>query len=301
MYLLNAGVPELVKWAGLKILWLSACAGPNPVSRISFYYKMSSKKDLILLISLIFCLFVLDYPLLDKGLDNFLKEQEYGIVERVVDGDTLIINGNSTRLLGINTPERGEKYYTQAKSFLENLTLNKTVRIEYSNEKEDLYGRKLAYIFLNEMNVNEEVVRNGFGNLYILDYSKYNFKLKERWQECIEKNINLCEKSQDICTKCINLKELNVKEQKVILKNNCLLKCNLSNWSIKDEGRKKFIFSEISLNSLEEIQIIVSNDTQIEDNSTNLYWKNQDYVWTKSGDTLFLRDKQGFLVLWKNY
>jgi len=262
---------------------------------------MSSKKDLILLISLIFCLFVLDYPLLDKGLDNFLKEQEYGIVERVVDGDTLIINGNSTRLLGINTPERGEKYYTQAKSFLENLTLNKTVRIEYSNEKEDLYGRKLAYIFLNEMNVNEEVVRNGFGNLYILDYSKYNFKLKERWQECIEKNINLCEKSQDICTKCINLKELNVKEQKVILKNNCLLKCNLSNWSIKDEGRKKFIFSEISLNSLEEIQIIVSNDTQIEDNSTNLYWKNQDYVWTKSGDTLFLRDKQGFLVLWKNY
>lgn len=32
--ILDAGVPELVKWAGLKILWLSACAGSNPVSRI---------------------------------------------------------------------------------------------------------------------------------------------------------------------------------------------------------------------------------------------------------------------------
>jgi hypothetical protein len=31
----------VVKRAGLKILWLSACAGPNPVSRINFIYSLS--------------------------------------------------------------------------------------------------------------------------------------------------------------------------------------------------------------------------------------------------------------------
>jgi len=30
-------------------------------------------------------------------------------------------------------------------------------------------------------------------------------------------------------------------------------------------------------------------------------WKKKDYVWTKTGDSLFLRDSKGKLVLWKSY
>jgi len=30
-----------------------------------------------------------------------------------------------------------------------------------------------------------------------------------------------------------------------------------------------------------------------------LFWKNEDYVWAKTGDTLFLRDGKGKLVLWE--
>ena len=39
---------------------------------------------------------------------EFPKEAK---VKRVIDGDTVVVDGVSVRLLGINTPERGEKLY----------------------------------------------------------------------------------------------------------------------------------------------------------------------------------------------
>jgi len=138
-----------------------------------------------------------------------------------VDGDTLIINGNSTRLLGINTPERGEKYYNEAKNFLSELVLNKTVKLEYIEDRYDLYKRTLAYIILDDKNINSEIVRSGFANLYIYNSDKYTGELKRAWQECIENNKYLCEKSNNECAKCIELKELDVKTQTLVLYNNC--------------------------------------------------------------------------------
>ena len=32
-----------------------------------------------------------------------------------------------------------------------------------------------------------------------------------------------------------------------------------------------------------------------------LFWTGEDYVWTDSGDTIFLRDEKGKLVFWENY
>ena len=82
-------------------------------------------KYIFLLFSVIILLVSINYSYLDKSLEDFLTEYESAFVERVVDGDTLIANNESVRLLGINSPERGEEYYLEAKRFLENLTFNK--------------------------------------------------------------------------------------------------------------------------------------------------------------------------------
>ena len=50
-------------------------------------------------------------------------------VRRVIDGDTIVAESRSIRLLGINTPERGEEYYLEAKEFLEDyLYINQKLR-----------------------------------------------------------------------------------------------------------------------------------------------------------------------------
>lgn len=257
---------------------------------------MDKKSKKILLIGLIFLVFVLNYNFLDNRLENFFKDYEEGIVERVVDGDTLIINGNSTRLLGINTPEKGEKGYNEAREFLEKELLNKTVRLEFGKDRFDIYNRKLGYVIFNEENINIKTIEKGYANLYIVDRDEYSEKLKQAWQICLKNNKNLCEKSYDKCANCVLLNSIDLEKQQIELYNNCNFSCYLTNWTIKDEGRKKFIFPEYNLKAYDYVRVIVGNKTS---DLNNLYWKRGDYVWTKTGDSLFLRDGYGGLVLWK--
>ena len=56
--------------------------------------------------------------------------KETVIASRIIDGDTIVVNNVSIRLLGMNTPERGEKYYQEAKNYLALLISNKTIWLE---------------------------------------------------------------------------------------------------------------------------------------------------------------------------
>jgi micrococcal nuclease len=230
---------------------------------------------------------------------NFLSDSKILKIDRIIDGDTVEVNGTSIRLLGMNTPERGELYYSEAKEFLEKLILNKTVMLESGKEEYDRYNRMLAYIFLNRENINLKLVEEGFANFYFPSGKDIHYnKFIEAWNICIENNKNLCEHSNNVCSKCIELKELYHKNQEISFYNKCDFDCELTNWNIKDEGRKNFIFPEFVLKSKGQIKIIVNEGL---DDKYNLFWGNEEYVWTKSGDTLFLRDSAGKLVLWESY
>jgi len=255
---------------------------------------MNRKRQIILLIVLISLLFFINYPFLDSAVESFLLKNEKGLVERVVDGDTIIVNGDSVRLLGINCPEKGERYYEEAKEFLENSVLNKKVRLE--GIENDMYFRKLRYVFLGSENVNLKMVEEGLANVYILDDKNYEKELRDAWEECILKNKNLCEKSLDKCADCIGLRKFD--NQEVVFYNRCDFDCDLNGWTIKDEGRKKFVFEDFILDKDKEVKIIVGEGIN---NGNILFWKGEDYVWTSTGDTLFLRDSEGRLVLWEMY
>src|SRR3989344_5970003 len=111
----------------------------------------SRKKQIQLLFLLILILFAINYNFIDRTLENFLETKETAFVSRVIDGDTIEVligeKKESVRLLGINTPERGEVLYEEAKKFLEELSLNKSVRLEFGRDKYDRYNRTLAYVF----------------------------------------------------------------------------------------------------------------------------------------------------------
>jgi micrococcal nuclease len=94
-------------------------------------------------------------------------------VERVVDGDTIVVRlaGRSERVryIGVDTPESvkpGVRVQCFAKTAAKEnakLVLGKDVRLEYDAEARDRYGRLLAYVWRGELLVNAELVRLGYG------------------------------------------------------------------------------------------------------------------------------------------
>jgi len=92
------------------------------------------------------------------------------IVTRVVDGDTIVVEGGeSVRLLDIDTPEKGEPCATNATNRLKELIDNREVILLSGTEDRDKYDRLLRYVFLNDTLINLVMVREGWANLYIFN------------------------------------------------------------------------------------------------------------------------------------
>jgi len=160
------------------------------------------KKESIILILLVIAIFILNYSFLDSQLEKVFRNYEMGVVQRVIDGDTAIINNHSVRLLGINSPERGEKGYEEAKQFLSSKILDKKVKLVFGKRKFDRYKRILAYIFLKDENINLESVKEGYSNIYFPEgKTRFYDKFSRAWEICLERKINLCERSNNTCLK----------------------------------------------------------------------------------------------------
>ncbi len=102
------------------------------------------------------------------GAENsYTAQNETGIVERVIDGDTLELETSErVRLTGIDTPEVGEYYYESAKNRLKELVEGKTVILERDVENKDMYDRLLRYIYINDSFVNLILVQEGYARAY---------------------------------------------------------------------------------------------------------------------------------------
>jgi micrococcal nuclease len=90
-------------------------------------------------------------------------------VERVVDGDTLLLEGGTRiRLLGVNTPETKhpdrppEPFGFEAAAFTRRHTEGRYVKLRFDRERRDRYHRVLAYVYLDDWFLNEELIRAGY-------------------------------------------------------------------------------------------------------------------------------------------
>jgi micrococcal nuclease len=89
-------------------------------------------------------------------------------IERVVDGDTMVVSGvGKVRLIGIDTPEvygGAECFGREASAYAKRLLPAGTpVRYRLGTEPRDRYGRALVYLFLRDgRHVNELLAREGY-------------------------------------------------------------------------------------------------------------------------------------------
>ena len=99
---------------------------------------------------------------------------------RIVDGDTIVLNGEKIRFTGIDTPELKQTCLHDdqevgcgmtAKMLLAKKISNAT--IECISEGKDTYKRTLAECFVNGESLSKFLVRSG----YAFAYRKYSTKL----------------------------------------------------------------------------------------------------------------------------
>lgn len=240
-------------------------------------------------------------------------KREEGLVTKVIDGDTLELNSSEkVRLLGVNAPEKGEPYYAEAKKRLEQLVLNKTVLMERDDEDRDRYGRMLRYVYIGDEMVNLVLLEEGYATLYVLQPNEAYETLFRNAEEaarasrmgvwslvsehecasCIRVEVNWNAKGDD-CT--------NANGEWIAIENLCSFCCNLKGWSLKDAGTAVYTFPDFTLDPKSSVKIFSGRG-----NSTDreLYWSRKGScpaVWNNDGDTVYVKDSDGKLVLKQSY
>lgn len=97
-------------------------------------------------------------------------------VLRVVDGDTIVVDFNGTeekvRLIGVDTPEsvhpdseRNSEAGVLASDYTKERLEGKQVELEFDVQERDMYGRLLAYVWLDGVMYNKTLLEDGVANL----------------------------------------------------------------------------------------------------------------------------------------
>ena len=104
-----------------------------------------------------------------------------GKVVSVKDGDTIDVSPvegayiQRVRLVGVNTPERDDPGYNEAKEFVKEMCLGKEVSFDVDDCKPyDEYHRILAVVYVDEINLNAELVSQGLAKVMYMPPSEFN-------------------------------------------------------------------------------------------------------------------------------
>ena len=94
---------------------------------------------------------------------------------KVVDGDTIWVEGiGKIRFVQVNTPERGEPGYHEAKDYVKEKCLGKTVYLDIDDKKHyDKYNRTLAIIYTENLDINRELLNENLAEIMYIPPSEF--------------------------------------------------------------------------------------------------------------------------------
>lgn len=232
---------------------------------------------------------------------------------RVIDGDSIELPDNTeVRLLGINTPERGQPYYQEAGDRLKELIQGRNMTLEGDAQDKDQYGRLLRYVFADGLFVNLQLVREGYASVYIIPPNvKYEAELRSAENEAKTLKLRLWKQpsGEGVCdNRCIGILYFtwnaegndcdNPNGEYVTLANSCPHSCDMTGWTVKDDSsRDPYVFPALVLESGAKVTLYTGCGTNTK---TQLYWcisGSCPAVWNNDGDTLYLRNDKGELVV----
>jgi micrococcal nuclease len=193
-------------------------------------------------------------------------------VGRVIDGDTIETNESlKIRLKGINTPEKGSLGNDLATEYLEEVVLGNL--IEFESHGLDKYDRELGYLFVENENVNAEILRRGLGMLYYYEEDKYFKKMSEAEEYARMNGLGVWKVSSG--SECVGLVSLEFREpEKLTLENSCNYDIEVM---IKDDATH--IYEEVLGQGIFEMET--------------------SHIWNDAGDSLYVYDSEGLVEFYR--
>lgn len=126
-------------------------------------------------------------------------------VREVIDGDTVVLDNKSAthlRYLGIDAPEAltidspADPLADEAKKLNRKLVEGKEIKVEFDEEKYDSYGRLLGYVFIDDVFVNELILRKGLAHLLIIEpNSKYEKVLEKAQKRAVSEGVGIWDRN----------------------------------------------------------------------------------------------------------
>jgi micrococcal nuclease len=227
---------------------------------------------------------------------------EIATVAEVIDGDTIeLANGRRVRYIGINTPERDQPYYEEATAANHHLVGGREVQLERDVESIDQYGRILAYVWVDGILANLEIVRQGFANAFTVPPNvRYEEQFLAAEREARAAGRGLWAGS-DVALKIIHIEadapgndNDNPNGEWVEIANQGAESVQMQGYTLKDEANHIYTFGDFILEPEKALRLFSG---QGQNNETELYWGSVgESIWNNGGDTAFLRDVQGALI-----
>jgi len=267
---------------------------------------MKDKRTASFLLSLL--LVVLGCPLLTMSpVASTQAPRGPFLVKKVVDGDTIVLaDGRRVRYIGINTPERGEPYWREAKDYNAQKVGGQVITLEFGQATEDKYGRTLAYVFGGGEMVNAHLLKAGWAHLFVLEPISYYDHFRSLQEEARAKGLGIWGRGG--FTGPLKITRLNadaVGDDRYNLNGEYVRICNispanidLSGFSLSDQDGHHYIFPTGILRPGYTALLLTGAGRDIAAGADQLsyYWGSRYPIWNNKGDEASLRDPQGRLI-----